>query len=107
VFDSEYFRTTLQSDVDAAEGPVLVELHLTAGQVLRLRSVLAVHTEYVTLEAYQDERVEGMHPPRWKAEALPGQRLPPTLRAVVAYGGIVALTITPEAEGLPRAGFLR
>ncbi|HEU4630719.1 MAG TPA: hypothetical protein VFS08_13290 [Gemmatimonadaceae bacterium] len=107
MFDSEYFRTTLQADVDATAGPAVVELYLSTGHMLRLRSVLAVHTEYVTLEAYQDERVEGLRPPRWKAEALPGQSLPPTLRAVVAYGGIVALTITPEPDAASRAGFVR
>ena len=84
----------------------MVALHLATGRTLHLRSVLAVHNEYVTLEAYQDERVEGMRSPRWKAEAVPGQSLPAMLRAVVAYGGIVALTVTPETEGLPRAGFL-
>jgi len=108
VFDSEYFRSTLQADVDAADRPAIVELFLTTGQVLRLRSVLAVHNEYVTLETYQEARFEGLRPPRWKAEALPGQALPPTRRAVVAYAGIVALTITPEpAEETQRAGFVQ
>jgi len=107
VFDSEYFRTTLQVDVDAAGRPAVVELHLMTGQALRLRSVLSVHNEYVTLEAYRGERFEGLQAPRWKAEAVTGQVAPATLRAIVAYGAIVAMTIEAEVvEGVPRAGFV-
>lgn len=108
MFDSEYFRTTLQADVDATGRRATVELHLTTGQTMRLRSVLAVHNEYVTLEVYQGEHFEGLRPPRWKEEAVAGQATPAMSRAVVSYAGIVALTITAEGgEGFPRAGFMR
>ena len=108
MLDSEYFRTILQADVDAVDGPALVELLLTTGQTLRLRAVVSLHNEFATLEAYRDDRLDGSRPPRWKAEPAAGQTRSVTLRAVVAYGGMVAVTITPDdAETQARTGFLR
>jgi hypothetical protein len=109
VLDAAYFREILPTDVEATGRPAVVELHLTTGQTLRLRSVLGVHDEYVTLEAYREERFEGLRQPHWQAEIGAGHARPSLQRAVVAYGAIAALTIAPEGTegGGPRAGFVR
>ena len=53
MFDSEYFRTVLQTDVEAAGASAVVALHLVNGRSYRLRSVVAVQSGLVTLEVYQ------------------------------------------------------
>ena len=99
VFDSEYFRTTLQADVDATAKDALVDVHLTNGHTLPVRTVVGVHSEYVTLEAYRGRNLQTQRPLCWNGEATPGQPEEETHRAVVAYGGIVAVTVAPARPG--------
>lgn len=125
MFDSEYFRTTLDADVEATDPSSAVEVHLMNGHTLRVRSVLSVHGEYVTLEVYRAPRGEGGQPARWHGAAaakLAGTEAGATetggdqgaahaasadmLRAVVPYAAIVAVTIVPpRSEGVSRVGF--
>ena len=108
VFDSEYFRTTLQADVDATDKDAVVELHLLNGHTHRLRSVLGVHGEYVTLETYQDHGPEGTRPPRWQEATAAGTTAHEVQRSIVAYEAIAAVTIRAvRADGGVRVGFLR
>ena len=100
MFDSEYFRTVLQTDVDAVGGSATVAVHLASGRTHRLRSVLAVHNAYVTLEAYRPRIDEPTREPRWKADAG-GAGAHETERAIVAYESIEDVTITvarPDAS---------
>jgi hypothetical protein len=95
VFDSEYFRTALQTDVDAVGGSAVVAVHLVGGRSHRLRSVLGVHAGYVTAEAYQPRGDEPGQEPRWREEPRPGGAPPrATQRVVVAYESIADVTIT-------------
>jgi hypothetical protein len=108
VFDSEYFRTSLQADVDAMGGQAVVEVHLLTGRMHRLRSVLSVHSGYVTLEAYQPRVDEPTREPRWKEEPRPGTAAHQTQRAVVSYESIATVAITSaHAADLPGIGFAR
>ncbi len=66
MFDSEYFRTILDADVEATDPNAAVEVHLLNGHTLRVSSVLSVHSEYVTLEVYRAPRADGGHPARWQ-----------------------------------------
>lgn len=78
-----------------AHGAV-VRLHLANAELMYLRAVLTVHNEYVTLEAYRPDSFQKAEPPRWKRDQdEEGVETTPTIRAVVAYDGIVAVTLTP------------
>ena len=94
MFDSEYFRTVLQADVEAVGGSAVVALHLVNGRSYRLRSVLTVQTGLVALEAYEPGSDEVHRRARWKAEARPSEDALETHRAVVAYESIADVTIT-------------
>ena len=94
MFDSEYFRTLLQADVEAAGGSAVVALHLINGRSYRLRSVLGVERSLVTLEVYEPGNDEVHRRARWKAEARAGEDALETHRAVVAYESITDVTIT-------------
>src|SRR5215207_9974043 len=96
MFDSEYFRTTLQRDVDALGGSAVVEISLINGRAHHLQSVVSVQSGYVTLETYR-ARVgdRPLDEPRWKDEKTPAGGQPhETQRAVVAYESIAAVAIT-------------
>jgi hypothetical protein len=108
VFDSEYFRTILQADVDAMGGSAVVEIHLLNGQAHRLHSVLSVHTGYATFEAYKDSPDAPTRRPRWKEEVSAGETPHETQRAVIPYEGIVNVAISAaRPEGAGRIGFSR
>ncbi|GAC1514632.1 MAG: hypothetical protein NVS1B4_02740 [Gemmatimonadaceae bacterium] len=104
MFDSEYFRNALQADVDAVGGSAVVEVHLLNAQSYRLRSVLAVHNGYVSLEAYQD-RSDVERRPRWKEPVRDGINPHETERVVMAYDGIANVIITPSRPAAAAAGF--
>ena len=102
MFDSEYFRPALQADVEALGGSAVVTAHVLGGRAHRLRTVLAVHAGYVTVEAYQNRGDEPTREPRWREEPRAGQPAHETHRAVVAYESIVDVTITatrPDGGG--------
>ena len=107
MLDSEYFRTALQADVDAAGGTAVVTVHLVGGRTHRLRGVVAVHAGYVTAEAYQLRGDAPVREPRWREEAAHGAPHP-TERVVVAYESIADVTITPaRADSAGAIGFGR
>lgn len=106
MFDSEFFRTTLDTDVQATDAAAAVEVHLQNGHTLRVRSVLTVHSEYVTLEAYRGPRGEGTDSTKWHGVGVAMAGGGETLRAVVSYQAIVAVTIVPpRGTGEVRVGF--
>ena len=95
MFDSEYFRTILQRDVDALGGSAVVEMSLLNGRVHHLQSVLSVQGGYVTVEMYRARTDVSSEEPRWKAEQKAGGGTHhDTLRAAVSYESIAAVTIT-------------
>lgn len=107
MFDSEYFRTALQSDVDALGGTAVVAVLLSSGRVHRVRAVLAIHNGYVTLEAFQARADAPTREPRWKESPGAGAATYETHWAVVAYEHIADVTITasrPDGAGI---GFAR
>lgn len=97
MFDSEYFRDALQTDVDAVGESAVVALHLVNGRSYRLRSVVGVQSGLVTLEVYGPGSGEGNRRARWKAETGGGADALETLRAVVSYESIADVTITGSA----------
>ncbi len=107
MFDSEYFRTVLQTDVDALGGSAIVALHLVGGRTHRLRSVVAVHAGYVTAEAYQSRGDAPVREPRWR-EQTPHGAPHPTERVVIGYESIADVTITEaRPDGAGGIGFGR
>ena len=105
MFDTEYFRNTLQGDVDATGKSSAVELTLRTGRTLRLRSVLAIQPGWVTLEAFLPRTDDSSRTPRWMEEAQAGRPMA-TQRVVVAYEEIVAVAISdPQAADSPKVGF--
>lgn len=107
MFDSEYFRTVLQTDVEAAGASAVVALHLVNGRSYRLRSVVAVQNGLVTLEVYEPGGDETHRRARWKAEPHAGTDPLETHRAVVAYESIADVTITASVDDRRAIGFAR
>jgi hypothetical protein len=108
VFDSEYFRTILQADVDALGGRAIVELHLLNGRSYALRSVISVHSGYATCEAYRGRGEQPLRELRWKETVKDGEPPPETHRAVVSYESVATVTVTPATPAdTPRIGFAR
>lgn len=106
MFDSEYFRTALQVDVDAVGGSAVVAVHLLGGRAHRLRSVIAVHSGYVTAEAYQVRGDEPIAEPRWREEPAAGAVARPTHRVVIGYESIADVTVTAaRPDGASGIGF--
>ena len=52
MFDENYFRTSLQRDVEAMGGRPVVEIQLLSGHAHRVRSVVEINAGSVTLETY-------------------------------------------------------
>lgn len=106
MLDSEYFRKSLQADVDAMGGKAVVELHLINGRSHRLRSVVSIQQGYVTLEAYRNQ---GSETPAASWYEGGRQEQPPpqeTERMVAAYEAIGSVRITPTRQpGAPTVGF--
>ena len=108
MFDSEYFRTALQADVDALGGSAVVAVHLVGGRTHRLRSVVGVHAGYVTAEAFQSGIDVAMREPRWGEKPAAGGSAHPVERAVISYESIADVTITAtRSEGAGGIGFNR
>ena len=106
MFESEYFRTTLQRDVDAMGGSAVVELMLVSGRGHHLRSVVSVQSGYVTLEVYRPSVDRPLAEPRWKDDSKPAGAAHELQRAVVAYESIAAVGITAvRPASAPRIGF--
>lgn len=98
MLDSEYFRTGLQTDVDALGGKAIVELQLANGRVQRVRSVVSIHQGYVTLEVYRNQAGETLAAGWYEKErdTHPSQD---TERTVAPYEAITSVRITPVRPG--------
>ena len=107
MFDSEYFRTILQADVNAMGGNAVVDLHLLNGLTHRLHSVVAVQSGFVTLVSFQHQGEDPLlSKPRWHEERVEGKSPHETQRVIVAYESIASVTVTPvRATGTSRIGF--
>ncbi|HVE79407.1 MAG TPA: hypothetical protein VNA89_11120 [Gemmatimonadaceae bacterium] len=99
MIDSEYFRTVLQTHVDAMGGDAVVELHLAGGRTYRVLSVLVVHSGYVTLEVDGGRGDARTSAGRWRGKAAPPSPGAESRRAVVPYESVVDVTITPATGG--------
>jgi hypothetical protein len=117
MLDSEYFRTTLQRDVDALGGSAVVELSLLSGRAHHLQSVVSVQGGYVTLEVYRPRSASDrtLDEPRWKEDrkaaaggaAAGAGASYETQRVVVSYESMAAVSITAvRPAGGPRIGFV-
>ncbi len=102
MFDANYFRKTLQRDVEAAGGSPVVELLLVGGHVHRVRNVVEVEDGRVTFDAYQVKGDLAHQRPRFGTSAEPAE----TFRVVVSCESIVAVVLDP-APSAPktRPGF--
>jgi hypothetical protein len=98
MFDANYFRKTLQRDVDAAGGNPVVDLLLAGGHVHRIRNVVEVDEGRVTFEAYQMKGDLAHQRPRF---GQPSSAPHETFRVVVACESIVAVVLDP-APAAPR-----
>ena len=98
MLDSEYFRTGLQTDVDALGGKAIVELQLANGRVQRVRSVVSIHQGYVTLEVYRNQAGETLAA-GWYEKARDAHPSQETERTVAAYEAITSVRITPVRPG--------
>jgi hypothetical protein len=105
VIDSEYFRTILQTNVDQMGGAAIVELHMVGGRTHRLRSVVAVHGGYVTLEVYRGRGESASAGSHWRGKTAKSEPGLETLRAVVSYESVVDVTITAATSGSSGIGF--
>jgi hypothetical protein len=103
MFDANYFRKTLQRDVEAAGGSPIVELLLVGGHVHRVRSVVEAEDARVTFEAYQMKGDLAHQRPRFgQTSAAPYE----TYRVVVACESIVAVVLDPSPNApKSRPGF--
>lgn len=105
MFDADYFRTTLARDVTAMGGSPLVEIHLSSGQVHRVRSVVEVGTGSVTLEAYHVKGDLAHDRPVFGA-TVDDVRKAELFRVVVAYESITAVVVDPSQHVMrARPGF--
>ena len=101
MFDANYFRTALLSDIKAAGGSPVVELSLLNGHVHRVRSVAEVAEGYVTLAVHPIRGDLSHERPRF-GTAGNGE----TVRVTVAYDSIAAVLFDPAPEQVKvRPGF--
>lgn len=105
MFDADYFRTTLARDVNAMGGAPLVEVHLSSGQLHRVRSLVDVGPGSVTLEAYHVKGDLAHDRPVFGATA-DDVRKAELFRVVVAYEHITAVVVDPSQHTMrTRPGF--
>jgi hypothetical protein len=105
MFDENYFRTTLQRDVEATGGNPVVEIQLISGHAHRVRSVVEVSTGSVTLETYLAKGDLAHERPRFGEVHHDGAGRD-IFRAVIAYESIAAVILDPtESQVRVRPGF--
>jgi hypothetical protein len=105
MFDENYFRTTLQRDVEATGGNPVVEIQLLSGHAHRVRSVVEINSGSVTLETYLAKGDLAHERPRF-GEAHHDGTERDIFRAVIAYESIAAVILDPTAAQIRnRPGF--
>lgn len=102
MFDANYFRASLPSDVRAAGGSPVVELSLLNGHVHRVRDVAGVADGYVTLLVHPTRGDLSHERPRFGVTTATGE----PVRVVVAYESISAVLFDPAPDQVKaRPGF--
>lgn len=103
MFDANYFRSTLQRDVEATGGEPVVEVLLLNGHMHRLRSIVDAADGRVTVEAYQTRGDLAHLRFRFGDKDRVEQD---TFRAVIAYESIAAIVLDPSTDHVKaRPGF--
>lgn len=101
MFDANYFRSVLPTELEAAGGSPVVELSLLNGHVHRIRAVAAVAEGYVTLAVHPLRGDLSHERPRFGAEGTGD-----SVRVAVAYDSIAAVLFDPAPEQVKvRPGF--
>jgi hypothetical protein len=105
MFDENYFRTSLQRDVEASGGRPVVEIQLLSGHAHRVRSVVEINAGSVTLETYLAKGDLAHERPRFgdpHGEGTTGD----VFRAVISYESIAAVIFDPtQTQARVRPGF--
>jgi hypothetical protein len=103
MFDANYFKKTLQRDVEASGGGPMVEVVLLSGHVYRARAVVETTDGHVTLECYQMKGDLAHQRPRFGEESSAPYE---TFRAVLSYESVAAVILdASEASVKSRPGF--
>lgn len=102
MFDANYFRTALHTDLDAAGGTPVVELALLNGHVHRVRAVVDAADGYVTIMVHQTKGDLSHERPRYGSNADTRD----SVRVSVSYDSIAAVLFDPAPEQVKaRPGF--
>jgi hypothetical protein len=103
MFDANYFKKTLQRDVEASGGGPVVEIVLLSGHVYRVRQVVETTDGHVTLECYQMKGDLAHQRPRFGGDSSAPYD---TFRAVVSFEGVAAVVLdSTEISAKARPGF--
>jgi hypothetical protein len=105
MFDENYFRTSLQRDIEATGGRPVVEIQLLSGHAHRVRSVVEINSGSVTLETYLAKGDLAHERPRFGEPHRDGVDSE-VFRAVVSYESIAAVIFDPtQTQARVRPGF--
>jgi hypothetical protein len=103
MFNASYFRDMLQRDVQASGSSPVVELFLISGHSYRVRTVLDVGDDWLTVEAYLVKGDLAHLRPRFGGTDGEPYEI---FRAVVSYESIVSVVFDPApVQARTRAGF--
>ena len=103
MFDANYFKKTLNRDVEASGGSPVVEIVLLSGHVYRVRTVVETTDGHVTLECYQMKGDLAHQRPRFGEDSSAPYE---TFRAVVSYESVASVVLDPsEVSAKARPGF--
>jgi hypothetical protein len=103
MFDANYFKKTLNRDVEASGGSPVVEIVLLSGHVYRVRTVVETTDGHVTLECYQMKGDLAHQRPRFGGDSPAPYE---TFRAVVSYESVASVVLDPtEVSAKARPGF--
>jgi hypothetical protein len=102
MLDANYFRSAFPRDVEASGGAPVVELLLRGGQAHRVRSIVDLSDEWITLEVYSVKGDLSHERPRFGAKDSTHD----VVRAAVAYESISSVILDPSPTDIKtRPGF--
>jgi hypothetical protein len=103
MFDANYFKKTLNRDVEVSGGSPVVEIVLLSGHVYRVRTVVETTEGHVTLECYQMKGDLAHQRPRFGGDSSAPYE---TFRAVVSYESVASVVLdATEISSKVRTGF--
>jgi hypothetical protein len=103
MFDANYFKKTLQRDVEATGGGPMVEIVLLSGHVYRARAVVETTEGHVTMECYQMKGDLAHQRPRFGGDSAAPYE---TFRAVISYESVASVILdASEVSAKTRPGF--